>query len=399
MRRFLIYFLLAIAILAVTAWSDPEPPTPTPTRSFPYRGVFQLSDDGKTLSVSEGTEVDYAVDVSGLEVNLACAKEFYLPDLRTIRTEILKNGCAKIVGSPLNSAERAAQDEAKRARRGIWGSTPSPSSTTRSQDDGGMDAGALFRWAKEHKLISVPGASLLLAILASPVLWKLGGWLVARLHRKRVRIIIAGVRGAGKTGLWTKLRREYESVSQLSPTRGKAEASIEPVLLRKWTILPTVVDTAGAEPWLVLQSMKRSRGIARMVERHRTKLVLLCVVAPCPEEELNGGDPFDREYITKQAGYMHLPMALIGQQDQKSRPDLVIMFVTKFDLLSGDEPDENEQASKAMATAFREHREVIETTCRGAGVRFLWIIGSAKNKKKWGIDRVRTSLAELMDRA
>jgi hypothetical protein len=240
---------------------------------------------------------------------------------------------------------------------------------------------------------------LILAAAASPWLIKFAGLIVAFFYRRRIDIIIAGAAAAGKTGLWRAWKDEYSlgasgQIADLAPTSGIQRAGIEKVMLEKWTLQPTLIDAGGAEPWHVLAGIQGTKGFKGVIRRRR-KRVLLYVVAPCVDEEVASRDPFDESYIAKQEGYTSLPMALIRQPDRKARPHLVVMFATKFDLLSNISPrDSDGKQVEKMAVTFKQHRELVESTCNAAKVPFTWIVGSAK--RGWGIDQLRISLAKVI---
>jgi hypothetical protein len=343
---------------------------------------IQISNNGRTLEIGEGNETDYNIDISGLYVDLGCVENARLSNVSDIRAELLKQGCARIVGAPTDAAEQTAQAQAKANHIGLW-----------SQPSG---AGKFVQWVKTHKLISIPSIGLLLAVLASPLLWLLFRWIIKVFFRRKVNIIITGAASAGKTGLWMAWKDEYNAgeISGIPPTAGTHRAKIEPVMLDKWTLQPALIDVAGAEPYNVLQGIQSPRGLKGVVVRQRTKRVLLYVVAPTPEETKANGSPFDASYIAMQKGYAHLPVAIIGQHNPSIRPDLVIMFATKFDLLSDKEPTNSNPKANEMVTAFRSHRELVESTCKRANIPFRWIIGSAKNN--WNIGLLRKSLWEVI---
>lgn len=94
----------------------------------------------------------------------------------------------------------------------------------------------------------------------------------------------------------------------------------------------------------------------------------------------------------EQKGYMNLPRALAGGNDTRSRPDLVVMFATKFDLLSGVRPSDSNGVDvlKRTEQEFRVHRRLLETPCKDNGIPFAWIVGSAK--QGWGIYELRETI-------
>lgn len=375
--------LAPIAFAFMSIWSNPSPPAPI--THFSYISPYQISTNGRALQVAAGNETDYNVDISGLRVNLKCAENVTFSSINSIRLDLLRQGCAQIIGGPLDSAEKNAQAQAQANHVGFW-----------AQSSG---IGKFLQWIKTHKLISYPGIILFLAILSSPLLLKFGRWIYQLFYKRKVKIIIAGVAAAGKTGLWKAWRDEYAVISKIDPTVGMEPAGIEPVTLEKWTLRPTLIDAAGGEAWYVLQEIQGARGLVGIIgriTRRRTKRVLVYVVAPSPQEEATVGAVFDESYVVKQEGYAYLPMAIIKQNDPKIRPDLVMMFATKFDLLSKISPndaDGNEVAE--LERVFESHRKLVESACTAANIPFVWIVGSAK--RGWNIDKLRKGLGKLID--
>jgi hypothetical protein len=386
-------FLILILFGLAPASASPAPPSPYDTSSV--LNILQISTaNGNQLQVAQFNGTYYNVDISGLRVDLECAQNAKLSTLANIRIDLIRQGCARITGVPASQAEETAQSQAQASHIGLWARPepkpkPHPVSWFRH----------VVEWVKKHQLISATTIGLILTAAASPWLIRFVGWILAFFYRRRVDIIIAGARSAGKTGLWLAWKDEYNpgasgQITGLAPTAGVEKARIDDVTLEKWTLVPTLIDAGGAEPWHVLEAIQGTSAFKRAMRRRR-KRVLLYVVAPCVDEQVATPEPFDENYIARQEGYTSLPMALIRQPDRKARPHLVIMFATKFDLLSKISPrDSDGKQAERMATTFRQHRELVESTCRDAKVPFTWIVGSAK--RTWGIDQLRISLAKVL---
>jgi hypothetical protein len=385
-------FVALIALGLVPASSTPAPPSPYGTSSV--LNILQIS-TGNKLQVVQYYGTYYNVDISGLHVDLTCAQNARLSTINNVRIDLIRQGCARIIGAPADSAEEMAQAQAKANHVGLW-APPKPKPKPQSRPSSWHK---VLEWIKKHQLVSASTIGLILAAAASPWLIKFAGWIVAFFYRRRVDIIIAGAAAAGKTGLWRAWKDEYSpgasgQITALAPTSRVERTEIEKVMLEKWTLQPTLIDAGGAEPWHVLTGIQGTKGF-RGVIRRRRKRVLLYVVAPCVDEEVASGDPFDKGYIAKQEGYTSLPTALIGQPDRKRRPNLVIVFATKFDLLSNISPrDSDGKQVERMAFAFKEHRELVESACNTAKIPYTFIVGSAK--RGWGIDQLRINLAKVM---
>ncbi len=326
-----IVFLTSIGFPLAGSQPSYAAPLPSPTATYSYFVPFRVSADGKTVTVADVHEVQYSVDISSLRVEVGCARQLELDSLQNVRIELLRHGCAEISGAVIE-AERQAQEEAKGKQLGIWNPSPSPSTSSSSPGpssspnprDNWTDVHKLFDWAKRHRLISIPGASLILAILASPWLLKSVGWLTRLFYRRRLDIILAGLPGAGKSGLWNAWKDEYNPgasgrASGLGPTPNVQRARLESVMLPKWTLRPVLVDAGGHEPWQVLNEVKRSDGIKGAFSQ-RAKRILLVVVSPRSEESTIESEPFDASYVIEQHGYCRFPMAIIGAKDTSIKP-------------------------------------------------------------------------------
>jgi predicted GTPase len=168
---------------------------------------------------------------------------------------------------------------------------------------------------------------------------------------------------------------------------------VRPVTYGKYTLSPVVIDTAGLEPHHSIDEFRA----ARFRFRWKRKLVLVVVLAPRPENTRASVDAeFDHDYLEEQKGYVTLVDGLTGGRRRRSSPDAVVVFVTKFDLLSQQPPnDSSSDAQRGQIDAlFAEHRSRIEKFCKKPNVPVHWIVGSAK--RGWGITELRDSIQQIV---
>src|ERR1022692_4286695 len=92
-----IFLLLTPFAFTILSHATGPTPSPTPFEQFPFLNAYQISDGGRTLDVGQGTEADYAIDISGLYVDLSCARSATISNISSVRIDLLKQGCAKIV--------------------------------------------------------------------------------------------------------------------------------------------------------------------------------------------------------------------------------------------------------------------------------------------------------------
>jgi len=340
-----------------------------PSVSAPSTQFTKLSDDGRVLAgVAFAGTSEIALDVSGLTVDFDCVsgRRFAGTDNASYRISLLRAGCALITSNNVSAGEKIAQDAAKSDRVGRWAPAFWP---------------FVGRWFSQNW-------DKALAVLSFPLLgWLLKNWIQKR-RQRQVHVVLAGHSAAGKTGLWTRWKKLVAPPHNLPPTSGAKVAQIAPFRYGEFTIMPKVIDTAGTEPWLMRDYLYSTP--------LRAKRVLIVVVAPCPLAATSNGDPVDTEYVAKQAGYMNLPLSVLGGRNYGVRPHLVILFATKFDLLSTTWPGDavSAQAVKRFEQVFADHRNLLSRQCKRNNIPFRWIIGSANSN--WGTVDIRDAIETVV---
>ncbi|MCW6005243.1 GTPase domain-containing protein [Micromonospora sp. CPCC 205371] len=333
--------------------------------------AINLSDGSKLAVVSKGPVTTGTVDVSGLNVDLKCAQKLRFSSPEEVRTTLLRKGCAAIVDSTV-VAENEAEDAAKKDRIGRW----DPGVWTRA------------KWFLERNWIDVTG--IVLGILGLTWIGKLAARLWARRNERRAHVILLGLPGSGKTDLWIAWRDDSAPRSDSAPTVGvKRSSDLTPVIYGKYTLMPRVVDAAGSEPWHVINQLNDAPW--------RSKRILVFVVGPRPEPSSNS-HAFSHDYVVEQKGYASLPRAVLGSNSLYKKPHLVVMFASKFDLVSNSPPGDtsSQNARSQVDDTFREHRNLLQNVCKRHGIPFVWIVGSAK--RGWGVGELRDSIRRVVSK-
>src|SRR6266545_45369 len=164
---------------------------------------------------------------------------------------------------------------------------------------------------------------------------------------------------------------------------GDLRRSIQPA--RLWSADPLI-------PWLT-QAAAHTRHQLLHLRQGQTCSTLIPQRLSWRREFRGKNSQFSREsrcFLWRHAVRDHLVMGVLNNP-----PDLVVMFATKFDLLSRYSPqDADGKAAERMASAFAKHRELIENACNKNRVPFVWVLGSAV--RGWGIEQLRKSLTRVI---
>ncbi|WP_431895448.1 GTPase domain-containing protein [Micromonospora haikouensis] len=367
--------LVVAAALPLVACDSPQVDSKdaAPEPRGAYVVTTDWSQEGTSLKgVSVGAVVAVEVDVSGLDVDLDCARKLAYRKVEEVRWQLLRQGCAEITGPDEDEDERAAQEAAVRDGLGRW--------------DPGLWA-RTTRWLKEHWQVVKDVFEVVVGILGLGFVTAFIGKMWAKRYEKRIHVVLLGSPGSGKTQLWRKWKDDSVPFTDSRPTVGVARTpDLEPVPYGKYTLIPRITDTAGSEPWEIRNQLNQSP--------RRAKRVLVFVLAPRADDAAGAG--FDSRYVAEQKGYASVPRAVLGDRRLNRKLDLVIVFGTKFDLLSNSPPGDS--SAKGIGgqfdSQFQEHRNLIEGVCKKNRIPFVWIVGSARTG--WGVQQIRESIRKVV---
>lgn len=373
LRAPLALILAAFSLLVATVEPARAAPTPASTPDLEYYQIvaYDPATGRLTYIGLAAAGPRKTVDLSDMTLDVKCANRWVYDPSDSLRISLLEKGCARLLPGKGTAEEKAAESHAPGAG--------SNSSTSASQPGRSTEfLNGVLPWLSANWL-NLLGLFLGIASL---------GWTVWFIYNRRVRVVLIGAPSAGKTGLWKALK-DGTAEPRLRPSIGASRpVPLEPIPFGKYTLYPSITDTAGGEPWLALDELERSRSF-----RWKRKLVLIVVASPISVERPAGTTiRFDREFIDLQKGYINLPRAIIGAKKRRRRPDLVVFFISKFDLLAKVSPDDSAAANERgeVKRMFADHEKLLRTVCNNKSVPFTTVIGSAA--RGWGIDEVKKKL-------
>lgn len=368
--------LLFVAYLTIghadrSAWAAE---TPDPYPSPGYVVVVDIDQKSNKIAyrrLAPGKVV--IVDVSDMKIDTECMENVIWSDGQPLRLSLLERGCAYLLPGKGTQEEQAAD----------------PGPPTDDQEGSAWSWPSVWAsiktWSRENWQFIV-GTTIGVGGLA---------WVLWFIYHRRVRVLLLGAPGAGKTDLWTALKDGAAPDSNATPTIGRSQPhELEPINWgSKHTLYPEAIDSSGTEPWHVRDQLQRSRYTLRW----RRKMVLIIVLAPTPKNSGQAGvDPVESSYIHQQHGYMSLPRAIIGTKYRRQRPHLVIVFVTKLDLLETLASNHNSGAGQRLRAVFAPHRDLVEGLCREKGVPFHFAVGSSQ--QGWGVEDIRKQFTKVLTR-
>lgn len=335
-----------------------------------------------------------SVDISGLTVDLACARGYsYRGGLQALRSELLETGCAEISGE--ESAipeEQAMQAEAMAAGRGIWRAPASPTAASGGPPVSGGSQGVFESVGAFIAQNWIALTSLAAALLAIPIVDRAIRRRRERRYHLDVYVFLAGTRSAGKTDLWDAwIKRRAIVPAPNSQARPTIETNIriaQTDSMDGYTLHPRLVDIGGLRSYDVVRQMRAAPATA--------KRVLVIVAAPRGLEVQGESPVVDQRHMDLQRGYLTFPISLLGNGDERLQPDLVVLFVSKFDLLAPNSPDDSASDSQRahVRSLFEEEENQLRVRCEETRVPFKFIIGSSR--RYWGVTELRDEVALIL---
>ncbi|GAB2509328.1 hypothetical protein [Nocardiopsis aegyptia] len=370
-----IFFLAAFfCTTGCSSDSDSERETQDTHSGYVEVKNFDL-DDNRVSVLDVGPVEEILVDTSGLEVDPGCARRTSFSSIEDFRKELLENGCARVSDGNDDDTELQLEAKAQENEVGIW--SPSIGESIRQF------------FTPDRVIALTAGAISLIAAIAAI---KSIPSIVNRYRERKIRIVLAGTPGAGKSDLWIAWRKGAAPLSNSAPSVGEKTANLNPVPYGNYTLYPQVKDIAGSESYRLVDDMV---GYDPDV-KSKDKKVFVYVLSPRPQEKIKAGtSPIDSGYVKEQEGYTNLVTGLVGSSKTR-KIDMLIMFVSKFDLVSENGPQDtsSRQEKLLIEKEFEEHRNLVEKACRKARVDFRFHIGSSQ--KGWGIDHLLHDLQDLI---
>lgn len=297
------------------------------------------------------------------------------------QSELLSKGLAKLKrleGAPPSYVE--AQKTAQANGKGLWATSkpplwtsskpPTTSPPTSDPPKRSID------WKRIKKFVAFWGGlgTLIASVLA------LIAWLVRRLRRRRLHLVILGPPATGKTWLWTRLvnpevtRGELLKIKQT--TSRDALKSPVPETWGHYLVTPVYVDVPGGQPGTHLTELLSRKLFSR------SKHIWVVVLATTADSSIKRISPearkLDQDFISEQRGYINLPLAVLSARGVP-KPSMVIVVITKYDLFSEKTwtPDTSDSSVAVLDTAFSLHVGRLREECKRRGVPFALEYSSA----------------------
>jgi len=303
-----------------------------------------------------------------------------VPDFKLI---LLRQGLAQLrdVQSAPESY-RTAQDRAKDAGLGIWATptpTPTPPSSPLATQSSPEPPGTTSVNDVFNLIVSSARFIWGWIVRLAPV--GFGGFLLWALYyffwvRRRIRLLIIGLKSAGKTAVYWRLidpTIDSNKILSLEPTKARQKIAFRRhIQYAKFEIYPRLTDVPGAAYSTVWDELTRFRWLRRHA--------MLLVLAPSMMNSKGENIP-DTHYVATQLGYVQAFVEGSLSARKTRKPKVLILFLNKFDLISSHPPNDSAASDQRQVflRAFSEHIESVERAIKRANIPYRLVIGSAVN--------------------
>lgn len=197
-----------------------------------------------------------------------------------------------------------------------------------------------------------------------------------------LQILFIGTEASGKSVLIEKLRNPTATEGELlkiERTRVRMEVDGQSFNIGTSTVFTKLVDHPGAGYGVQASSLLKA-------DRARLLLwVIVLSVSPAPSAA--GGT--DSAYLKQQLGQLSLPIGLLGSR-LVSRPDAIVVCLTKFDQVSPDPPHEAPARVEKFKDHFRQHLSLVKGVARESSIPVVEVVTSAT--RGWGINSLALTL-------
>ena len=268
-------------------------------------------------------------------------------NVRKFKVILLKRGLAKLKDeSSANAQLKSAQDYSRAKGIGLWKSVAAASDPSKPKPPPTIDWNAI--WKSVSRFVAAYGG------YAAAIGTIMAGIQLLRLYRKKRKLylLFLGVRSSGKTTLFKRIFYPTERPSECDKPRTTLattrERSKEQINWGDFVVTPEYIDTAGGKVGeQATEMLQRDDWLQRLIRPSR--YVWLIVLATT-NKNVSKNDTFDNKvdngFIREQLGYLALPLGLLQAKDTH-KPDMVFVCLSKFDLFSDADPD-NESACTAL---------------------------------------------------
>jgi GTPase SAR1 family protein len=312
---------------------------------------------------------------------------------------IVRNGLGEVVGDGAPARLVEMETLARDRRIGMWARLPQPDPVVRDPTP-----------RPEPKPDPVPEPVLIALAWKLVQYWKelvaLGlvggvlGFLIRYVYRRiwvqrRVVMSVIGLKGSGKSSVLKRFNNRHlteDIIAKSSPTIAREQLpSRGPVPVGRYEVVAELNDNPGDDWGAFFQALATRRRVGVNIA--------LLVLAPTDEVDATSANWRKDEYIQEQIGFAK---GLIGgclQARKISKPQLIIIYLNKFDLVSDQGPEDS--ASRAKVTEFRQvfkalldQKFVTDNDGQGSAPIVRVIVGSAL--KDWGNKEIRLAIEDAL---
>lgn len=334
---------------------------------------------------------------------------------------ILKNGLGEVIGNDPPSHLTSLQAVAKSKRIGMWSTLPADnvqpaqppvSAPSAPQPTAGGSQAASSEAPPDDgpTIFAEIGSMLTDAVKFTYSFWKemaaaglVGGVLsfIIRWVRRRfwierhVTMSVIGLKGSGKSSVLGRFSHSHmteEKVRGASPTIAtEIFKRRNPIPMGRYEVFPTLHDNPGENWGAFFQSLATKSGY----KRH----IALLVLAPTDEIDATASNWRKDQYIQEQIG---LAKGLIGGclgAEGIRKPELIIIYLNKFDLISRQSPDDS--SSREKVSEFKNvfgsflRQKIITSHERTSPTPIVRIVvGSAL--KDWGNKAILSAIEDAL---
>jgi len=300
--------------------------------------------------------------------------------------QLLEIGFARL-RSPENASSdlRNAQIKAQNLRLGMWkgGTSIAQATDNPSAESGGGRIATVVRFIKNVPTLAwaLLGTLSVLGISVA----QLGSFLHKKYYiEKRVNMLVIGEEAAGKTALLLRLhdpRISPEILLGTQPTMAIVKSRLrDPIPYSgRFQIYPQPVDVPGSKYGMALDSLHDKYDVLLIVLSHN--------------KERAAKEP-DVEYIAHQLELVRILVAGAIDSKRMRKPKALILFISKFELLSQLPPWDSGAAAarRRVDVIFGGHITTARDAAKRNNIPFTNIVGSSV--ANWNCESVTKFIAD-----
>lgn len=392
---------MLMAVLTLVLSPAAAPPTTITSESPPQEAAWPASVSGDTLTatVFTSTGETLAIGIGNLDLHGRVPNVILRGPTTSdsARLQLLHGGYVSLVDeSAATDAERTAQAEARNAGRGVWAgsttaTTAGPATTVPPSASGPEGPGWWTRasdWLQANWAYWLGGIGGVALIVGGT--WRFVKQVRSRQFDHRHDVVVFGRPSAGKTSFIKTLQSRAPRLEDRPTTQRASYDLNSPILYGQHSFHLRMIDNAGMDSGRMLDDFNQGRKSVIVLMLAHTQLA-----DEASEQEKS---QFQQDYISQQLGYCSLVTSLIEAKTLRQRPELVVLFITKFDHLSALDPDDSssKETLAQLLGAFAPHCAAVRTACESSGVPFRSIIGSSS--KEWGFAKFDHEIQKIATR-